>query len=201
MKDYDIVIRCRNESASLPICLDKINAQSVQPKRVVVVDNGSEDLSADIARSRGCDIVPYPENELFNYSKALNIGIYSTTSKYILILSAHCIMVHNECAEIMLEVFDLFDAGCVYGRQLPTVNSNAVDTRDLLTVFGRERVIYEKYPFFHNAFSMIKRSLWEAIPFDQNINGIEDRIWARNVCKIGHKIIYELDPWYTMNTD
>jgi hypothetical protein len=71
------------------------------------------------------------------------------------------------------------------------VNSNAIDTRDLLTVFGRERIIYETHPFFHNAFSMIIKKAWEATPFDETINGIEDRVWAQSVVNHGGKIVYE----------
>ena len=96
----------------------------------------------------------------------------------------------------MLQAYDLFRPAGVFGRQLPTVNSNAINTRDLLTVFGRERIVYENHPFFHNAFSLVQRKLWETIPFNETINGIEDRVWAQNVCDMGYKIVYEPSSLY-----
>ena len=32
---------------------------------------------------------------------------------------------------------------------------------------------------------------WSDSPFDENVNGIEDRIWALQQCKKGETIIYE----------
>ena len=109
----------------------------------------------------------------------------------ILILSAHCALYSKDAVEILLNTMDRFDAGGVFGRQIPTKKSNPIDIRDLLTVFGRERIIYEKFPFFHNAFSLIKKSIWLNTKFDENVNGIEDRFWASKICQTGEKIVYE----------
>ena len=86
---------------------------------------------------------------------------------------------------------NLYAAAGVFGRQIPTNKSSNIDTRDLLTVFGREKIIYEKFPFFHNAFSLIDRKIWKEIPFSTSTNGIEDRFWANSACSLGHRIVYE----------
>src|SRR5581483_3781655 len=78
-----------------------------------------------------------------------------------------------------------------YGKQEPLPDTNSLDKRDLLTVFGQERRVQEKDYFFHNANSMIRRSVWERIPFDEEIAGVEDRDWARRVLDEGYKLIYE----------
>lgn len=187
---YDVVIRCRNEIEWLPRVINSIYAQSVHPSSIIIVDNGSDDGSREYAKEKGCNVVKYDKNE-FNYSYALNLGIQKTKENEVLILSAHCELVTNDSVENMIRVRNSFKAAGVYGRQIPTLNSNPIDTRDLLTVFGRERIIFESYPFFHNAFSLIERSSWEACKFDENHNGIEDRVWARKQSVIGRKIVYE----------
>ena len=48
----------------------------------------------------------------------------------------------------MIEVRHAYKAAGVFGRQVPTINSNPIDTRDLITVFGRERIVFESHPFF-----------------------------------------------------
>lgn len=191
MRKFDVVIRCKDERKWLDQTLKALSNQTVQPSKIVFVDNASVDGSREYALDFGCDVLSYPVGFEFNYSVALNIGIAATAASHVLLLSAHCVLAHHHAIERLLEVVDLFEPAGVFGRQLPTTRSSAIDTRDLLTVFGRERIIYEKYPFFHNAFSMIDRKIWETMPFDVKVNGIEDRIWANAVCAQGGKIVYE----------
>ena len=187
---YDVVIRCKNEMEWLPRVLNSINNQSLQPTKIILVDNSSTDGSLDYAEQYGCTVLKYDKSE-FNYSYALNLGINATTEEEVLILSAHCELVTDESVLNMIEVRHAYKAAGVFGRQIPTVHSNPIDTRDLVTVFGRERIVFERYPFFHNAFSLIERTAWEECQFDENHNGIEDRIWARQQALRGRKIIYE----------
>ena len=79
----------------------------------------------------------------------------------------------------------------VYGRKEPMSITPPADKRDLLLVFGLDRKIQQKDSFFHNANSIIRRELWEKVPFDNKITNIEDRIWAQEMLKNGHKILYE----------
>ena len=191
MDNYSVVVRCKNESLWLHKTLTSLYSQSVIPSATIIVDNLSQDNSIDIAKQFPTKILNYPSDRPFNYSHALNIGISEVTTPLVLLLSAHCVIHGDKSIEKFLEIFDLFEPSGVFGRQLPTINSNAIDTRDLLTVFGRERIVYESKPFFHNAFSMISKKYWEQLHFDESVNGIEDRIWAQEMCNRGQKIIYE----------
>lgn len=191
MRNYSVVIRCRNEEQSLADTLESLKSQTMPPTSVILVNNNSTDNSTTIAKEYGCLIIEYPFGATYNYSKALNIGIRAVDTPLVMLLSAHCPLATCDSAESLLAVFQLFNPAGAFGRQLPTVKSNAIDTRDLLTVFGRERIIYETHPFFHNAFSMIIKKAWDRTPFDESINGIEDRIWAQSVVNNGGKIVYE----------
>lgn len=187
---YDVVIRCKNEMEWLPSVIKSLNNQSLTPSQIILVDNSSDDGSSEFALKEKCKVIEYDKNE-FNYSYALNLGIRETCEEEVLILSAHCEIVTPESIQNMMEVRHAYKAAGVYGRQIPTVNSNPVDTRDLITVFGRERIVFESHPFFHNAFSLIERKAWEICPFDENQNGVEDRFWAREQSLKGRKIVYE----------
>jgi len=190
MKSFDIVIRCKNEIEWLPHVFESISNQTIRPNKIVFVDDSSSDGSKEFANQHGCHVVDYGDQP-FNYSKALNIGIEESNSDTVLLLSAHCVLYDEFAIEKLVECIDLFSAAGVFGRQIPTNKSSNIDTRDLLTVFGRERIIYEKFPFFHNAFSLIDKSVWNDIPFSNTTNGIEDRFWAYRVCSSGYKIVYE----------
>tara|TARA_Y200000002_G_scaffold380569_1_gene392388 strand:- start:348 stop:1046 length:699 start_codon:yes stop_codon:yes gene_type:complete len=187
---YDIVIRCRNEMTWLPRVIKSIKKQTIKPLKIIMVDNSSDDGSMEYALEQGCSLIKYDKSE-FNYSRALNIGIEETSQNEIIILSAHCELLTDSSIENLIKVRHAYNAAGVYGRQIPTINSNPVDTRDLITVFGRERIVYERYPFFHNAFSLIERKAWENSPFNESQNGVEDRFWAREQALKGRKIVYD----------
>ena len=187
---YDVVIRCKNEMEWLPRVISSLNNQSVKPSKIILVDNSSDDGTEEYANKEGCVVLQYDKDE-FNYSYALNLGIQETCQDEVLILSAHCEVVTTRSVQNMIEIRHAYKAAGVYGRQVPTINSNPIDTRDLITVFGRERIVFESHPFFHNAFSLIDRTAWEDCPFDENQNGVEDRFWAREQALKGRKIVYE----------
>ena len=190
MQSFMVLVRCKNEISWLPDLKLGIEAQTIQPAKVVFVDSGSTDGSVEFAENAGWTVINYLEHP-FNYSRAINLGMEKCQEEFALILSAHCLFVDIFAVESLLKAMAVKDVVGAFGRQLPTNNSRAVDVRDLLTVFGRERHIFEQYPFFHNAFSLIRASTWRDLKFDESLNGMEDREWANSVCAVGKKIVYE----------
>lgn len=53
-----IVIPARDEELNLPVLLGTINAQSVRPLEVIVVDDGSTDRTTDVARQLEATVLP-----------------------------------------------------------------------------------------------------------------------------------------------
>ena len=107
-------------------------------------------------------------------------------------MSAHCIAETDEWLTKMLSNFEgRKNLAGVYGRQLPMGFTNPVDKRDLIIVFGLDKRVQEKDYFFHNANSMIPRSIWDKYPFDEKVTNIEDRLWGKQVIGDGYNIIYE----------
>lgn len=51
----DILIPARNEEEALPLLLDEIDRSQV--RTILVVDNGSSDRTAELARAHGCSVV------------------------------------------------------------------------------------------------------------------------------------------------
>ena len=60
----------------------------------------------------------------------------------------------------------------------------------MLLIFGLDRKYQIKDSFFHNANSIIRRTAWNTISFDENVTNIEDRIWAQEVLDKNYKIMY-----------
>ena len=64
----DVVLPCRNEAPALPGLLTRMP----EGYRVIVVDNGSTDGSAEVARDLGADVVRVPQP---GYGAAVHAGI------------------------------------------------------------------------------------------------------------------------------
>ena len=186
-----IIIRTKNEEKWIGRCLESISSQKIGAEiEVILVDNESTDHTIEVAKR-------YPVSKFINITKflpgkALNKGIRVSTGDYIVCISAHCIPEKEDWLENMLSNFkDNSDIAGVYGRQIPLSFTEPIDKRDLLIVFGLDKRVQEKDYFFHNANSMVPRSVWEKFPFDEQVSNIEDRVWGKDVIGAGYKIIYE----------
>ena len=185
-----IIIRTKNEEDWIGLCLNNIKKQSYKNYEIILVDNNSEDFTVDKAKA----IIPglnISNIENYKPGKALNLGIEKSKGKFIVCLSAHCIPANENWLEALYNEIRLDEeiAG-VYGRQLPTDKTHDVDRRDMYLVFGLDKKVQYKDPFFHNANSIIRKSLWQKHPFDEEISNIEDRIWGQIMIKSGFKLVY-----------
>ncbi len=190
MSEVSIIIRSRNEEKWITSCLEAISKQTVKDCEIILVDNNSSDKTVQKAEQFGLKIINY-ESDVFKPGYAINKGIRASTGKFIAIISAHCIPVNDRWIENLLRNFDEPDVAGVYGRQEPLPYTSDLDKRDLINVFGLDRKIQKKDPFFHNANSMIRREVWEKHNFDDDTLHIEDRIWAQEILKKNHTIIYD----------
>ena len=55
-----VIIPCLNDAVLLERCLESLNSQQVPPDEIIVVDNGSTDDSAEVARRAGARVVTEP---------------------------------------------------------------------------------------------------------------------------------------------
>jgi len=188
--DLSIVIRAKSEADWLARSLPAIWHQRRPPREIIVIDNDSTDGTATVAARFGCRVEPMPDAQ-FKFGRALNRGIELAEAPWVVSISAHCIPVHDRWLDAFAaRTDDPFMAGA-YGRQEPLPSSTDFDKRDLWTTFGEEqRRQRGRDYFFHNANSLIQRAAWARIPFDDVINGVEDRDWARRALADGYVIEY-----------
>lgn len=185
-----IIIRGKNEEDWLSLCLKSINNQTYSNFEIIYVDNESEDASIDIAKEY--KVTKIKKIKKFLPGNAINVGIKESCGKYIVILSAHCIPANIDWLKNLVKsISSRKKIAGVYGRQVPLNSTSSDDARDLLITFGNEDRIQKKDPFFHNANSIIKRSVWNKVNFDNHITNIEDRDWAKKVLNMGYEIKYD----------
>ncbi|MEK9135213.1 MAG: glycosyltransferase family 2 protein [Patescibacteria group bacterium] len=192
-KIASIIIRTKNEEKLLGQCLTAVFNQNFKDFEVIIVDSGSTDKTLEIAGQFPVKIVKYNHGQdTFKPGKALNLGIQNSSGKYIVMLSAHCIPENNQWLEELLEDMGPEEVAGVYGNQKSTADTDNIDKLDLLLFFGPEKRIQKKGSFFyfHNANSVIRRSVWEEVQFDETIRHYEKIPWARKVINKGYVLTY-----------
>ncbi len=101
----DVVLPCLDEAAALPWVLSRMPAGF----RPLVVDNGSGDGSADVARAAGADVVEVVQR---GYGAACHAGLLAATSDVVAVMDA----------DATLDPQDLpFVAGAVVGDRADLV--------------------------------------------------------------------------------
>jgi len=198
-----VVIRARNECANLRRTLGALTRQSLPDEgslEIIVVDNDSTDGSADLARERGARVVPISRRE-FTWGRALNRGIREARGGIVMILSADASPVDRSWAALMAAPFADPDVAAVYGRQVPRPDAPIDEYARLRVQFPAERADFvgqaegsalagPAMPF-SNACAAVRRRVWQSIPFDEELPGAEDRVWAYAVLEAGFALVYE----------
>lgn len=185
-----LIVRAKNEERWLGRCLTAARLQDRTDVEILVVDNESTDRTCAIARKFGCRVLSISDRD-FRFGRALNLGIEAARGELVAILSGHCIPAHDRWLTALATHFSDPRVVGVYGRQIPLPDSDPFDKRDLWTTFGVERRVQRTDYFFHNANSMIRRAAWLDHKFADDINGVEDRDWAKKILARGFRIVYE----------
>lgn len=183
-----IIIRTKNEERWISTVLKAVYQQTFRDFEVILVDNCSMDKTVEKAKRFGVRVVTITD---YRPGRALNLGIRASRGEFLVCLSAHCIPRDSMWLENLFANFDDPKVAGVYGRQEPLAQTSAQDKRDLLIAFGLDRRVQFKDSFFHNGNSMIRRSVWEEVPFDEDVTNIEDRVWGQQALARGYKLVYE----------
>lgn len=112
MTTCDVVIPCRDEAPALPALLCKIPA-GFHP---IVVDNGSRDATAEVARSLGATVVSEPRA---GYGAAVHAGLEAATAEYVAVLDGDGSMDPRELLGLLEEVTS-GRADLAVGRRRPS---------------------------------------------------------------------------------
>ncbi|MDQ6606153.1 MAG: glycosyltransferase, partial [Actinomycetota bacterium] len=75
MSMISVIVRARDAAPDIGRCLELVRDQDVGPREIelIVVDNGSGDDTAEIARGFGAQVIELPAAE-FTFGGALNLG-------------------------------------------------------------------------------------------------------------------------------
>lgn len=198
-----IVVRVRNAVSDLERCLLGLEEQ-VLPEgmdlEVVVVDNESTDGSDVVAHDRGAVVISILESQ-FSWGRALNWGILKTRGHLVLLLSADACPADPHWVSEMIKPFTVPTVAAVYGRQLPHSNAPIDERVRLEKHFGPTYECIDKSKeglsptgegmLVSNACAAIRKSIWQDVPYDEEITAGEEGVWSYDVLMRGYSIVYQ----------
>ena len=118
MADVDLVLPCLNEAAALPWVLGQVPTGY----RAIVVDNGSTDGSAEVARAAGATVVFEPRQ---GFGAAVAAGIDAATAPIVAVCDADASLDPADLPRLVALLGDGDGEGAdlVLGRRVPTNRS------------------------------------------------------------------------------
>jgi glycosyltransferase involved in cell wall biosynthesis len=191
-RSISIVIRCHNEEEHIGRLLSGITQQTIQNVEIILVDSGSTDATLSIASWYPVKILSISPEE-FSFGRSLNIGCREAKGEFVVIASAHVYPMYKDWLERLLTPFQDPQVGLTYGKQRGSQKSNFAEHQVFAKWFPEEPILEQDYPFCNNANAAIRKALWEKIPYNETLTGLEDLDWAKRAMSMGHSIIYVAD--------
>lgn len=189
--DVSVVIRTLNEAKHLDELLNSIKTQSFHgfTTEVVIVDSGSTDRTLQIAEAHGCHIEHIAKSE-FSFGRSLNVGCRAADGDILVIVSGHCVPINQNWLQHLCQPILDGKAQYTYGRQYGGLQSYFSEHCIFAKYFPETSKIPQQNFFCNNANAAIRRDVWMAHLFDEELTGLEDMELAQRLLGSGGKIAY-----------
>jgi rhamnosyltransferase len=169
-----VVVRTKDEAASIGRTLDLLAGQTVADRsEVIVVDSGSRDATVAIARDAGVRVIEMPASE-FTYGRSLNIGAAAASAPIVIALSAHAFPPDERWLDRMLAAFADPSVACACGFDGDPTGRRLAGPR----VQDAEDAMRYPYWGYSNVSGGFRADLWRQRPFREDMPGVEDKEWS-----------------------
>jgi rhamnosyltransferase len=174
--------------------------QGIERAEVVLIDSGSTDGTPE----RAAEVFPearihrIPPAE-FGHGRTRNLGARLATAPLLVYLVQDATPVGADFLERLTAPLADPTVAAAYGRQIARPEADPVERFYLEAVYpdrpesrawngGRMTI---RTMFFSNVAAVLRRSVWERFPFEEEILMSEDQQWAKAALRDGHRIVYE----------
>lgn len=186
-----VVVRCRNDVQLLPATLAGIRRQTV-PCRIVAFDNASTDGSREILAQQADTVIDVPEGK-YVPGRVLNDAMRASDSDLVVFLNSDCEPRDEYWLAELIAVMEDPQAAAGFGRQEPRPDCLPWFARDTENTFGDGKQQAKWRHCFSMASSIVRRDVWEQMPFDEEIPYSEDIEWTWRAKQAGYHIPYAPD--------
>ncbi len=185
-----VIIPVWNSSTTLVLCLEALRRSSIQPDELIVVDDGSEDNSAAVARAAGAEVLHTAKRS--GPAAARNLGVSAATGDLVIFLDAD-ITVHEDTLERLVGRFTrdaTLDAVVGSYDDQPAAPGVVAQYKNLLHHYTHQNARAEAETFW-SACGACRREVFLAVGgFDQSYGRpcIEDIEFGYRLRSAGYRI-------------
>ncbi len=195
-----VIIPLHNAAAYISECVESVLCQSYSPIEIIIVENGSEDNSLEIAQTFISDHVNVIVLEIANVSAARNRGLERAKGDYILFLDADD-KIDKE--KIRKQIFSLSEYKfhplvISVSSMFPFDNSRSYFSEDMKDYYEpaidfMTDAILTGSPLNCMNFLIHKALLDNSQPWNEELVRCEDWLWLANVLSNAKSVVYTQD--------
>ena len=195
-----IIILSKNGQECIQKCLDKVCNQNYDHDyEVVVIDSGSTDKTLEIIKKYPLRLYEISSDD-FRHSKTRNLGASFAKGEFVVFLSQDAEPLdENWLYHLTLPLLKDVWVGAVFGRQIPTKESNPVNRFRVQWIYGEDSFTKSRdsgFEFpralfsFSNVNSATRKDLLSRFPFREDLFFCEDVSLAKQLITNGYTIVY-----------
>lgn len=210
-----VVIRTKDKEKYFNSLLQNLSEQTVRASEIVVADNFSskdqlQELVGDIEQKRKecfpdvkIKLIPFSDGE-FSHAYSTNLAVRVAENELVCITNAHSLPTSSHWLQGGLKHFDDEKVAGVSGFFLPHQEAAVFGRYDAALYYFSQKI--SAHPVWCSTINcIIRKSLWEKYPFDENLPriipetseyGSEDYDWSREMASRGFRIV--IDPSFTV---
>ena len=193
MGKISVIIRNRNEERYIGYAIQSVIDQVDDPEIIIMDNNSTDDSIRVISLFDRYNIKVHELKGFYTPGKSINQAVKCCTNETILILSAHAQITDIDYSCIQE---DLKYHSAVFGNQTPIYRGKKITKRYIWSHFheAREQNLYSKIEdryFLHNAFCFYNKQTLLDNPFDETLQGKEDRYWAIHMVSNNYTFLYD----------
>lgn len=203
--EVSVVIRVCTQTDEIFRLLDALKEQSLRPSEFVLIDSESAGWVRKRLRAlQSAGGVPCADhaliplrlieipNSTYRSARALNQAIAQATCELVAVISQDALPADNNYLAALAEAFADEHVAGAYGRQILGDKYYPLGEKDLANTYPPlSRTQHAPDCWFVNTCSMLRRSLWEKHPFDEQALISEDHEWGKWAQAEGYALRYE----------
>jgi GT2 family glycosyltransferase len=179
--ELSIILVNYNGIAYLPGCLDSIKKFSPPLSEVILVDNGSQDGSAEVIRRDYPWVRLLRSERNLGFSRGNNLGAAQASGRFLLLLNTDTLLLEPVAPAMQWldenQGFGILSIGMIDGEGVLRACTGHFPSPTRLALFRRMLIAPDRYKgdeacevdWVQGSFLLIRKNLW------QELNGLDDR--------------------------
>lgn len=198
-----LIIPTCNAAGHWQALLEGIRRQSLQPRRIIVIDSGSADGTAALACAAGFTVIRIDRSSFRHGATRQAAAQHAGCSQILIYLTQDAILHGTDSIRALATAFQDPMIGAAYGRQLPRKGASAIESHARLFNYPAASRVRSwesrsslgfKSIFFSNAFGAYRRDALASIGgFSPRVSFGEDTLAVAQLHRAGWKTAYVAD--------